>query len=225
MRIRPCAKTLEPEMTDEELSALREWMRSARLKGRHLEIGTAAGGTLCFMMTCYKDGSRPPFSVVDTMSYFEDQFDTVRKNLANNGLNAEDVDFRVMSSDRAFARAEAQGERFAFMLVDASHKIRHVMADLRWMRLLKVGGLACFHDYGTEFKGVTWPVDRFLRHNPHFSRVGRAGRLLCIRREIEARRPEVGAADRLWALAWSPVLQWELSFRKRVNRKDEVTET
>jgi len=54
MGIRPSAATLAPEMTDDELSGLKQWSQSANLNGIHLEIGTAAGGTLCFMMNCFE---------------------------------------------------------------------------------------------------------------------------------------------------------------------------
>lgn len=221
---RPSASTLEPEMTDEELSGLNAWLKMANLKGAHLEIGTAAGGTLCFLMNQYAPTHRPKFTVVDTMSYFADQMATVKRNLANHGLDAAQVDFRVMSSDDAFARAEAAKDRFDFILVDASHKVRYVMNDLRWMRLLRVGGLACFHDYAPQYKGVRWPIDRFLRRNPHFTRVDQAGSLLCLRKEREAARHEVTEADRLWAWACSPILQWDLSIQKRRNRRRKASQ-
>jgi predicted O-methyltransferase YrrM len=219
MGIRLSANTLEPEMTDEELSGLKSWLQEADLKGSHLEIGTAAAGTLCFLMNQYAAADRPQFAVVDTMSYFADQMGTVKRNLANHELDAEQVDFRVMSSDDAFTRAEAAQDRFDFILVDASHKVRYVMNDLRWMRLLNVGGLACFHDYAPQFKGVRWPIDRFLRRNPHFTRVNQAGSLLCLRKEREEPRIEVNGADRLWAWICSPILQWDLSIQKRRNRR------
>lgn len=219
MRTRPCATTLEPEMTPGELSALKQWLQGASLKGRHLEIGTAAGGTLCFMMQCFGDRNRPAFSVVDSMSYFPDQPEVVRRNLRQHGLDPGTVDFRAMASAEAFRQALERGDRFSFILMDASHKIRHVMADLRWMRLLEPGGLACFHDYEPAFPGVTRPVDRFLRKNAHFTRVGRVERLLCIRKERDSIHPEVNPADFLWALAWSPLLQWQQSLRKRLNRR------
>ncbi len=222
MALRPSATSLQPEMSDEELSALQKWLTSSDLRGRHLEIGTAAGGTLCFMLGCYASERRPAFSVVDTMAYFPNQFDIVRENLARHGLSSEAVDFRVARSGEAFERSAAAGERFSFILVDASHKIRHVMADLRWLRLLEIGGLACFHDYGTIFKGVTWPLDRVLRANSHFTVVGRAGSLLAVRRERNSDRREVSALDRLWALAWSPVLQLELSLRKRISGRPKA---
>ena len=211
---RSSAITLKPEMSEAELSALKGWLRD--LDGYHLEIGTAAGGTLCFMMQCYPSSKRPPFVVVDSMAYFDNQLDIIKQNLADHGLDVGSVDFRIMTSDAAFVRAEAEGEQFDFILVDASHKIRHVMADLRWLRLLNVGGLACFHDYTARFKGVRWPVDRFLKRNAQFSRVGLTGSLLCVRRDAASARPEVTLADRIWALLWSPVLQLELSLRKRI---------
>lgn len=206
-------------MTEGELAGLKSWLRDAGLKARHLEIGTAAGGSLCFIMNHYDDDGRPPFTVVDTMSYFTDQLDIVQRNLAANGLDADAVDFRVMSSDDAFEQAREEDLKFDFILVDASHKVRYVMNDLRWMRLLNVGGLACFHDYAPQFKGVRWPIDRFLRRNPHFTRVNQAGSLLCLRKEREAPRIEVNGADRLWAWICSPILQWDLSIQKRRNRR------
>ncbi len=219
MGSRPSATTLKPEMTDEELSGMKTWLQSGSQKGRHLEIGTAAGGTLCFMMKCFEAEARPAFAVVDTMGYFDGQLDIVKRNLSQNGLDARQVDFRIMSSAEAFAISEAESERFDFILVDASHKIRHVMADLRWLRLLNVGGLACFHDYAAQFKGVRWPIDRFLKCNPQFSRVGLVGSLLCIRRGTKSVRPEVTLFDRAWALLWSPMLQLDLSLQKRLKPK------
>lgn len=219
MGTRPCANTLLPEMTEVELAGLKGWLLGSSLRGSHLEIGTAAGGTLCFMMKCFEADERPSFTVVDTMVYFANQHGIVRENLQKNGIDPSQVQFHVMTSVAAFAQAEKTGSRFDFILMDASHKIRHVMEDLHWLRLLNVGGLACFHDYAPRFKGVRWPVDRFLRRNPHFSRVGLAGSLLCVRRDATASRPEVTALDRSWALIWSPLLQLDLSMQKRLKSK------
>jgi hypothetical protein len=211
--------TLNPEMTGEELSGLKDWIQGNELRGKHLEIGTAAGGTLCFLMQLYPPpDTRPKFVVVDTMLYFANQLEVVRQNLANHNHPADAVDFRVMTSTEALGKAEENGERFDFILVDASHKIRHVMADLRWLRLLNVGGLACFHDYSPKFKGVQWPVDRFLKRNGHFSRQGLAGSLLCIRRDAESMRAEVTGCDRVWALWWAVYFQLGASVSKRANR-------
>lgn len=218
MGSRPSATTLEPEMTADELAALKGWLAEGPHQGTHLEIGTAAGGTLCFMMGCFEDAERPRFAVVDSMKYFADQLETVRRNLRNHDLDPDQVDFRETSSSEAFATAQREQQRFDFILVDASHKIRHVMDDLRWMSLLNVGGCACFHDYTPRFKGVRWPIDRFLRRNPNFERVGLADSLLCVRKTAPSTRPEVSGVDRLWARLCSPLLQWDLSLQKRLSR-------
>ena len=99
---RNCAATLEPEMSGVELAALEKWIASASLKGKHLEVGTAAGGTLCHLMKQYGGDDRPPFAVVDTMVYFSDQLKVVQANLTANVLHPEDVDFRIMSSAEAY---------------------------------------------------------------------------------------------------------------------------
>ncbi len=216
---RACATTLQPEMSEEELSALANWVGGIGSNGKYLEIGTAAGGTLSFMMNCFDADARPRFVVVDTMAYFDNQLDIIKSNLALNRLDAASVDFRIISSAEAFRKAEERDEQFKFILVDASHKIRHVMADLRWLKLLEVGGIACFHDYALKFKGVRWPIDRFLRRNSQFIRVGLAGSLLCVKRVTKSMKAEVTAVDRLWALICSPFLQWDLSIRKRLPPK------
>ncbi len=216
---RNCAATLEPEMSGVELAALEKWIASASLKGKHLEVGTAAGGTLCHLMKQYSGDTRPPFAVVDTMVYFSDQLKVVQANLTANGLHPEDVDFRIMSSAEAYSAAVAINERFDFILIDASHKISSVMDDLRWLRLLNTGGIACFHDYAPRFKGVRWPIDRFLHKYPHFERLGLSGTLLGITRTKEVERMEVTHLDRLWAQLWSPLLQLDRGLRKRFTGK------
>ena len=217
-RSRPCAETGLPEMSGEELEALRNWMpQNEGVQSRYLEVGTAAGGTLCFMMNCFSDAERPEFVVVDTMRYFPQQFEIVKRNLADNGLTSARIDFRVMTSSDALTFAEKNRERFDFILVDASHKIRHVMGDLRWMRLLRAGGMACLHDYTSRFKGVCLPVDRFLKRNQHFKRIGLVGSLLCIHKKTDGLCPEVSMTDRLWSYLLSPLLQLDSSVRKRLH--------
>ena len=96
--MRASATTLEPEISAGELARVVTLLRAGQLKGRHLEIGTAAGGTLKELMRAYPDGERPPFVVVDPMTYFPDQLAKVRRNLAAAGLDPDRVDFRVGKS-------------------------------------------------------------------------------------------------------------------------------
>ena len=73
------------------------------------------------------------------MACSDNQLDIIKSN-SLNGLDAASVDFRIISSAEAFRKAEERDEQFKFILVDASHKIRHVMADLRWLRVWKWAG-------------------------------------------------------------------------------------
>jgi len=209
---------MKPEMAPDEVELLCTLLAKDPGRGGHVEIGTAAGGTLCAMLGAFSPEACPPFVVVDPMTYFPDQLEVVKANLREHGLDPSQVDFRVGTSDDAFARAEAEGERFDFILIDAAHKIRYVMQDLRWARLLNSGGLLCLHDYCDAHKGVMWPVDRFLRRNPHFIREQCVNRLLALRRKSDA-PVRVTCWDQCWASALSLPLQWGGSLRKRLGCK------
>jgi len=217
--MRPCASTLEAEMTPEEHAFLLRLLEAERLPGPHLEIGTAAGGTLAAMMRCFGDADRPPFVVVDRMTYFPDQLETVRRNLQEHGLRADDVDFRVATSAAALREATRRRERFDFMLIDASHKILSVTADLRWTRLLSPGGILCLHDYCQRFPGVVRPVDRFLARHGNYARLGRAGSLLAVRKLCASMRREVGPLDRAHSLLWYLPLEVRRKLEKRQARR------
>ena len=52
--IRENALTLESEMSDDEVSSIRNVIYDSKLNGIHVEIGTAAGGTLCEILKCYQ---------------------------------------------------------------------------------------------------------------------------------------------------------------------------
>jgi len=216
--MRPFARTLTPELTDEELAALLGIIRKRRFQGKHLEIGTASGGTLCSMMKVFEDHERPPFVVVDPMTYFQNQMNTVKKNLHDNGVSAEQVDFRIMKSDRAFIEADRKRESFDFIFIDGAHKIHYVTDDLRWTRLLSDGGIVCLHDY-TSVRGVTLAVDRFLRKNPHYMKVECVNTLLILCKTEEGLRPEISFSDRVWASLFAPLLRLEV-FTKKVLKRD-----
>ena len=212
---RTTATTLNSELASAELACLLELVKECPRTGRCLEIGTAAGGTLCQMMRQFTDLERPQFVVVDPMSYFTNQLETVRENLRRHGLNPAQVDLRVSTSADAFAHAAAAGETYDFMFIDGAHKIRYVTQDLRWTRLLKVGGRVCLHDYHAQHKGVHWPTHRLLRKYPNYRRERLAGSLLALCKPEASARPEISRLDELWAALVSPVLQWERSWNKR----------
>ena len=83
--MRECATELGPEITERELNSLLDALEVAQLSDTHLEIGTAAGGTLCRLIQFYKEkGAGPAFMVVDPMQYFNNQFAIIRKNMTNH---------------------------------------------------------------------------------------------------------------------------------------------
>lgn len=213
-----CAQTLKSELSAEELELLTHTIKNAGLKGRHLEIGTAAGGTLCRMMNCFCDKDRPPFVVVDPMTYFEGQERTVRMNLMQNGLKPEDVDIRVQRSNEAFREAAGAGETYDFIFIDASHKIKYVTQDLCWTRLLNVGGFACFHDYGKKIRGVALPIDRFCKRHQNYSKYARVGSLLVLKKNGRSASPEITGIDHLYARIMAPLIQLETSVKKRLKK-------
>jgi predicted O-methyltransferase YrrM len=226
MGYRPSAATGDSELSVAELSALSVLLSGGGLDDAHLEIGTAAGGTLCRLMACYTPEQRPPFVVVDPLTYFPDQRSIVEQNLRGNDIDPSGVDFREGSSVDMFATAERNGDRFDFILVDGAHKIRSVIRDIRWSRLLNVNGIICFHDYLPKFKGVMWSVDRFLRRwKGHYTRIEQVDSLLMVRKTSESPAPEIGLSDILWADCWAPLLQLRRNAEKRLKRSAQLKKT
>ena len=215
-RTRNSATSLASELGPDELVFLVNLVRNSGLKGLHLEIGTAAGGTLCAMMKCFVPGERPRFVVVDPMAYFAGQLEVVKRNLRQHDLDPSEVDIRISRSSDAFQRAEAAGETFDLVFIDGAHKIRFVTQDLRWARLVNVGGIICVHDYNLNQRGVMLAVDRFLRKHPNYHREALIGTLLVLRKQAASRSKEITRADGLWALALSPWLQLKKSLAKRL---------
>jgi predicted O-methyltransferase YrrM len=215
--MRASATTLEPEVSKNELARLVALLRAERFTGAHLEIGTAAGGTLRELMAAYPDATRPRFVVVDPMTYFPDQLAKVRRNLADAGLDPDRVDFRVAKSRPALGLAKRAGETFSFIFVDGAHKIRYVTEDLAWAGLLEPGGIVCFHDYGPAERGVMMAVDRFLARHRNYAVVDRVERLLIVRK-LGAGRGEVSRWDRVRAAAIGLYLQLAAGARKRLAR-------
>lgn len=213
-KTRSCALTLEAEMSPREQEFLQALIRQENFSGAHLEIGTAAGGTLCRMMRCFTDETRPQFVVVDRMSYFPNQQQTVIENLERNGLAAGQVEFRTATSSQAFRRASRNGDRFDFILIDASHKILAVTADLRWTRLLNPGGVVCFHDYCDRFPGVKLAIDRFLKHHTNYQPIGSAESLLALRKTAPCPWKEVSLFDG----AYSVMMYLPLEVNRKINK-------
>ena len=213
-------------LPDHELEALGGCLIGLEVEGACLEIGTAYGRTLIHLMSLFEPGDRPPFVVIDPMTYFPDQAEKVRANLAEEGFAADEVRILEMTSARALAELPADGEPFggslALVFVDGDHRITGVTVDLRWARRIAVGGAICFHDYRPDAPGLRLAVDRFLRRNPHYTREALVGSLLIVRKTGPSSGREVGALDRLYALLLAPLLRLQRSVRKRLPRADQA---
>lgn len=163
--MRQCASTGESEISDRALTQLLAVLNEEAKGGSFMEIGTAAGGTLCRLLNDWKfkcsfDCATQNW-VVDTMNYFPDQKNVVRSNLCRNGIDPSHVTFVEMKSSEAFDQIFDSVDPLDFLLIDGSHKVKYVALDARWMSKVKQGGLIAFDDCDCGFIGVDWVVNYF----------------------------------------------------------------
>ena len=193
MPVRPSATDLQPELTSSELSAIKSLLEQHPKPGKHLEIGTAAGGTLREMMLCYRE-PRPPFVVVDPFTYFDNQLDIVKDNLRGAAIDPNVVDFRSGYSWPLLQQSLKEDEKFDFIFIDGHHGASYVMEDLRWTRLLQKEGFVCLHDYQPKFPGVQWATERFLRKNSNYRKIIHVDTLVILQKD-EMSGSEVDSHD------------------------------
>ena len=217
--MRNCAKSLESEISKNEIESLSYVLKEKKLGGTHLEIGTAAGGALCHLMELYaKTGSVPKFIVVDPMQYFPNQFEIVCENIQSRGLPLEKVEFLRTTSAKAFSWAKENNVNFDFILIDGNHKIRYVNEDLRWTRFLRPGGLLCVHDYSPRYPGVYLNMNRFLHKYANYKILSQVETLLILEKKSASQYPEISALDRVWATCLGPWFQLKTSTAKRLKK-------
>lgn len=214
---RSCATQLTSEMTPRELHALAALIRDRARPGRHLEIGTAAGGTLCEMVRAAVH--KPPFVVIDPMTYFPTQKETVERNLASHGIPRQQVDIRVMRSWDAFQLARRAGEKFDFVLIDGTHKFRYVVQDLHWAGQVEIGGIIALHDYTPQIRAVQAAADHFLARNRNYRRIDLIDSLLIIEKYSPDGTRGVRLMSGIAAAVLHPLFQLENSLRKRLGLK------
>ena len=216
--MRAFAETFESELGLDALEALKRTIRTSDLKGLHVEIGTAAGGTIREIISSYEDElDCPDFLVVDPMNYFPNQLETVRKNLS--GLHAAGkVQFIVETGGRAYKLFQKDSRAISFLLIDGSHKVKYVCQDAQWINHVEVGGLVCFDDFDCGFIGVDWVVKRYVLPTGCFEHLGYHGRLLLLRRIKAGRTPVVSAFDLALSHVLHPIFQLRTSILKRLRR-------
>lgn len=223
--MRRSAITLESEISDTERNALFAVMKNLSLKGTHLEIGTAAGGTLCEIYNFYKSSDReiPNFWVVDPMQYFPDQLDIVKKNLISHGVNLASVRFLASLSSIAIKKAFIENPVFDFILIDGSHKRKYVTQDLIWTRFLKKGGILCAHDYSSRFPGVQKSIDLFLKKYKNYKLISVTESLIVIRKMDTTKSSEITNMMMITAAVDGFIHQIRSSINKRVSTKNSHT--
>lgn len=204
----------ESEMTESEIALLLAELESTKNIVNILEIGTAAGGTLVHVLKSLPGVGRPKVVVIDTFDYFTDHLSVFKKNLSDNGFDPESIDARAVRSNIALKDSLRRQETFSFIIVDGSHKMKHVTQDLRWLSLLSVGGKAALHDYSDNLPGVKLAVDTFLRQNGNYKLKSKADTLMVLEKTAATSRAEVTVLNILFAFAYSIVLQNKKSINK-----------
>lgn len=128
--MRACAFTGESEISSEALGMLIATLNAESAGTSFMEIGTAAGGTLCRLLTDWKLVRHPQTSdkswVVDPMNYFPNQRQIVEANVINRGLDPDIVTFFQMTSAKAYKHKRQDVESLDLLLIDGSHKVKYV---------------------------------------------------------------------------------------------------
>lgn len=219
--MRRCAITLESEISDLERNALLDVLKEFTLKCTHLEIGTAAGGTLCEIYDFYKSTDReiPNFWVVDPMKYFPNQIDIVNDNLISHGVDLSKVRFLRSISSVAINEAFIENPEFDFIFIDGSHKRKYVTQDLIWTRFLKKGGILCAHDYSPKFPGVYKSIDLFLKKYKNYKLISVTETLAIIKKEDTTKKSEITNMMILASMIDGIIQQIRSSIHKRVTTK------
>ena len=216
--MRTCASTLESELDPEALNYLQELLAERSMWGLHVEIGTAAGGTLRKLLEVYDSkAKRPSFLVIDPMTYFPNQLDVVMQNVEHITWAKTKLRFEIASSSDAFARFRSRsGGLISFLLIDGSHKIKYVANDTRWLEHLEVGGVVAFDDYGAGFPGVDWVVHKIMLPNTDFKKIAIAGRLIAFEKVGNTFGAPLTIYQRILANVLHPCFQIRMSLRKRL---------
>src|SRR6056297_2503124 len=208
---------LSSECTESERGLIRRVLSEANLSGRHLEIGTAAGGTLKEMIGVYADRETcPQFVVIDPFTYFEDQLKKVRANLSSAGIDPDSVEYWTGTTPDFIERERKARGSFDFVFIDGDHRHYPVMIDLQWLDLVRPGGFVCLHDRSAKFPGVGWAIDRYLENNPDVRFLEQAGTLVALEKTGPGRIRGVTSADLRAARVAQLLRKWKRSIAKRL---------
>ena len=207
---------LSSECTLAERSCIMDAIKTIKQGGNFLEIGTAAGGTLKeIIKTADEEKLEAAFYVLDPFTYYPDQLTKVCQNLSKSDIDPSRVTFWEGTTDSHITKALEDRLNFKFIFIDGDHKAYPVMNDLRWMELLEVGGVACFHDYCDKFPGVAWSLEHFLSRNDQFRIILKSETLRVVKRNGKQIKP-VNNFDLYKSKFMQIVLRLWRSIKKRV---------
>ena len=210
---------LSSECDPIEIEALKQAIKDAPSGGCALELGTAAGGTLKELINFSKSvGKRYKFHVIDPMTYYRDQLQKVKDNLKSSGINPEEVEFFIGTSDGFMKSSQFHNHSFSFVFIDGDHRAYPLMKDLRILSNLQDGGIACFHDYTEKFPGVIWSLDHFLKKNSNYKYVSKDKSLVTIKKIKETNTTEVSSLDLIGAKIFQYQHKYKRSILKRLNK-------
>ena len=210
---------LSSECDPIEIETLRHAIKIATSNGCALELGTAAGGTLKELINFSKSAKKNyRFHVIDPMTYYPDQLGKVKDNLKSAKINPDEVDFFVGTSDGFIKSSQFYNLSFSFVFIDGDHRAYPLMKDLRILRNLQEGGIACFHDYKEKFPGVMWSLDHFLKKNSNYRYVSKQKSLVTIQKIQETNTTEVSSLDLIGAKIFQYQHKYKRSIQKRLNK-------
>lgn len=218
-RVRASAVTLESECSLAERALLCRILQGSGFSGKHIEIGTAAGGTLKELINSYPDKEeRPAFCVIDPLTYYDDQFEKITWNLVSAGIDPDSVSFWKGTTADFLKRERVDGTSFDFIFIDGDHRHVPVMIDLQWADLVRPGGVIALHDHSDKFPGVIWSVAHFLKRNPNFSLVEKVDTLILLRKDAASSVRAVTGASIFAARLAQYLFKFKRSLRKRLGR-------
>lgn len=207
---------LSSECDPDEIEALKQAITMAPPNGDALELGTAAGGTLKELIKFSKSLEKNyRFHVIDPMTYYPDQLGKVKRNLKSAEINPDEVDFFVGTSDGFLKSSYFQDLSLSFVFIDGDHRAYPVMKDLRILRNLTEGGIACFHDYKAQFPGVIWSFDYFLKKNPNYQYISKQNSLFTIKKIKSNDNAEVEMPD----LIRSKIFQYHNKYKRSIIKR------
>lgn len=214
--VRQSSITLESECSEAERAALRDILKNSNFTAAHMEIGTAAGGTLKELIGCYPLSQAPQFIVIDPLSYFPDQLSKIKTNLASAEIDPESVDFWQGTTETFINSDRAENLNLDFLFIDADHRHFPVLVDLAWAAKVNKGGYVCFHDDQPKFPGVGWAIRRFMSNNANFKYVTKADSLVIIKKLDSSREVNISAWDLKVASLRQTLSRLGMSLKKRI---------